>query len=78
MWTGVSTTTTIIWDDLLWFVAATWQDDAESEPVVLHRSGRTPAEGADSPLTILTRVLAGLELELGGELAPPAAQAGEL
>jgi hypothetical protein len=64
MWTGVSTTTTIIWDDLLWFVAATWQDDAESEPVVIHRSGRTPANGADDPAAILRQVLAGLELEL--------------
>lgn len=63
MWTAVSITATILWEDLRWFCAATWQDDAESEPVVLHRSGTAPLNGADDPAQILRAVLWALERE---------------
>lgn len=78
MWTGVSLTTTVIWEDLLWFVAATWQDDGTTDPTVLHKSGRTPLEGADDPLTICGVALRALERELAGGSAAPAPQGREL
>ena len=64
MWTSLSATATVLWDDCLWWLAATWQDDAESEPVVLHKSGRTCLNGADDPALILGRVLQALEASL--------------
>jgi hypothetical protein len=64
MWTAVNLSTTLLWDECLWWVVATWQDDAESAPVVLHRSGRAPLRGADDPRGILAVVLQALEAEL--------------
>lgn len=77
MWTSVSTTATTLWDEVLWWVAATWQDDAVSEPVVIHKSGRGPLHGADDPRSILYVVLQALERELEDAGSPPAAQHGE-
>jgi len=77
MWTSLSTTATLLWEEVLWWVAATWQDDAVSEPVVIHRSGRANLNGADDPRTILYVVLQALEADLKREGSPPAAQDGE-
>ena len=69
MWTAVSLSSTLLWDECLWWVVATWQDDADSEPVVLHRNGRTPLNGADDPHSILLRVLQALEQHLAPQHA---------
>lgn len=77
MWTSLSTTATLLWEECLWWVAATWQDDAVSEPVVLHRSGRAPLSGADDPLQILRVVVDALEREMALRSRPAAAEDGK-
>jgi hypothetical protein len=78
MWTAVNLTTTTLWDDLLWHVSATWRDDGESDPVVLHRSGRSERGAADDPIALLAVALGSLERDVEGLSAASAAQAGEL
>lgn len=72
MWTSATLTTTLLWDDLLWWVSATWQDDAESEPTVISKQGRVPAHGADAPFEILTAAMIALEHDISQYSAPPA------
>lgn len=57
MWTHVSIYVHPVWDEGTWTVTACWQDDNESEPVHLTRSGRCSLTGLDSPELILQGAL---------------------
>lgn len=61
MWTNVTLTVVEVWDDLHWWVTATWQDSAEAEPVVLGKSGVCPRRDAEAPTALLRAGLRALE-----------------
>jgi len=60
MWTAASLTLTHVWDDVLWRLTASWQDDQESEVVVLVREGSAPLRGAETPVEQMRTVLAAI------------------
>lgn len=53
MWSHVHLEVHVVWDDLLWSARAIWDDDDAGPPVVLERSGRCAAQGADQVQDIL-------------------------
>jgi hypothetical protein len=56
MWTSIHLQVSEVWDDLLWTCTAIWTDDEWSTPVVLQKSGRTPANGATCPPQMIAAV----------------------
>lgn len=65
MWTQVSMSTTVVWDEALWLVTATWRDDDAAPPVVLTRAGRAPLHGEWRPTDVLAAALSALEPTFG-------------
>lgn len=61
MWTHISLNVHVVWDDALWSVTALYQDDQESEPIALSKSGRASLEGVEDPDGILAVAVRALE-----------------
>jgi hypothetical protein len=71
MWTNVSLNLTIVWDDALWRMTAIWQEDSETEPVMLEKSGRVSLSGDTSPRHALQRAVESLAREIRPEPVDP-------
>jgi hypothetical protein len=63
MWTHVHLACHLVWDDVLWSVTAVWQDDHDSEPVTITRSGRAAVAGLDHPHEHLLAAVRAFERE---------------
>lgn len=62
MWQNISLNVTQVWDEALWRATAVWQDDEDSEPIVLQRTGRVSLNGDDSPELVLQAAVRDLQL----------------
>lgn len=66
MWTHVTLSVQIVWQDAIWSAAACWQDGPQDERIWLHKSGRVPLgtdTGPDAALLAAARALQGQALE---------------
>lgn len=66
MWTHVTLSVQIVWQEAIWSCSACWQESATAERIWLHKSGRVDLgadTGPDAALLAAARALQGSALE---------------